>query len=182
MPKRIYNAAQRAAQKLVEDTYRDLRDSRAALKREIEAEFESRLEAKRQLLSRRANEAIALGVTKTDIKAAIHNGNWNSLKDLLSLTAHEFDGTVDIPEPYEIVYVTTEGAGEFKSVVAHVEDGPRCYAAVQVVGRSHVDTFDVDGNDDEVPSSKLRFKLPLDATAPEWLKWLYEQDEWKERF
>lgn len=63
---------------------------KATIRARIEAAYESELRDMVLVKSRLANEAIALGVPKSQVSSAIGTQNWDTLTNLLSLTAGEF--------------------------------------------------------------------------------------------
>lgn len=176
MPRKTYTIPQKAAKRAVEDAYNDYRNAKADLRREIEAALEEQLRAKLYLVSRKANEAIHLGVTKTDIKVAVRNGNWESLKNLLAMTIHEFDGSVVVSTKFAM-----DGDPFHPELWPNVtacrvqDDAGFTWEAIYGRGKSYVEWRDVN----VIPIRKERSNFPLDGKAPEWLQWLYEQDSWK---
>lgn len=84
------NPIQRRALDAVRLAHGDLMASRHDMKIEVMMEVQRRLAQKEIAESRAMNEALALGIPKTMIAAAVGTSNWNTLSEKYALTAHEF--------------------------------------------------------------------------------------------
>lgn len=107
MPRRTYNPAQRVPLDRLGALHRDYIMERATIRERIQREYEAQLQKLMILKSQAANEAIRAGVAKTDIGRAVGTSNWETINELLSLTAGDWavkDATIPFDE-----YFTWEG-------------------------------------------------------------------------
>lgn len=77
--------------------------ARTEMRVRIEEEYRSKLRDYDFRESRLMNEALLLGVPKTDIAAAVKNSHWQTLQDKYALTAGEFVAVERAPQLPEFV-------------------------------------------------------------------------------
>lgn len=177
MGKRKYSFPQKAALDTLETVWKDWRDSKQDLKKQIQIELEERMESKRRLVSKKANEALALGVTKSDIKVAIHNGNWDSLVALLAMTAEDFDLETQIHLRVNYRCELVPMTGYNAAVITDDSTGERWQIDVERnKERVNVQSYSVAEN--RWLDKLVRY--PLDGEQIPAVEWLQTQPEWEE--
>jgi hypothetical protein len=117
MPRRKYTPSQAAALKHLESIHEAHKVAKATLRRRIEQEFADRLNDFELKKSRAMNEALDLGVAKSDMGRVLGTSHWATLNELISRTADDFKPAdfnsvhqaLDWDEDSRTVIVTREG-------------------------------------------------------------------------
>lgn len=127
-------------------------------------------------------------ITVADLARAMNTTNrgtvYRYLKDARERANNRYFETLNPVLPYILhgVWSETKGNPAFTTTWAVVEEEGR-YWDVTYMGASRYNVLATvpDGNGDflRVPSAPKHYKHPLDNDSPEWLRWLVEQDEWK---
>jgi hypothetical protein len=106
MPKKRYTPEMEAARLAVLAAHRHRVEHKLSLEERIRLEMQRESVALEMAESAAANQALALGVTNTDVIRALGIGNWHTFKALLALTEERFKSDEEIKNrpKWEIVW------------------------------------------------------------------------------
>jgi len=168
--------------------YRELKTKRNDLKAEYLRQVERDMQAARENFALEVQEAFEQhGLTIADIMRAMGTTSRNTVNDYLKDARARKAAFPEAPVlPYEVCGVWGENQGNpsIRYTWAIVFDGENTWDVTFDEARYSVfeaveDETTTEGYGRTGPEKK--FNKALDNNAPEWLTWLVQQDEWKEK-